>query len=327
MDRFKVLASILIVVCALGCSEESSSTEMASASMNAGAVAAPVSEGMHSDPGGRAPMPAPSSGGRATPPSSVGQTATAMMPTQVGGSAMNGGTVPPNADTTPGGTESPMSAGRPEQGGQLSVGGSAAPAGGADVPMGGQPIPAQPTATFSNAPTPCRMGSVVGPNIPQEVGHWAASTLTPPSYPFSVTEVQYDLMNRGSDRCTNTLAHTTQVFVINGMGAPVALPATDGGQFLSMPIRANENAEAKRSVRLVLERPIELQDGQRLVVSIQLTATDNQRLCMGMCDDEESPIGQEWWSNSAESPFNWQDMNADFRIRGEFVISASGNPL
>ena len=59
-----------------------------------------------------------------------------------------------------------------------------------EAPMAGQPIPAQPTATFSNAPTPCRMGSVVGPNIPQEVGHWAASTLTPPSYPFSVTEVR-----------------------------------------------------------------------------------------------------------------------------------------
>ena len=106
---------------------------------------------------------------------------------------------------------------------------------------------------------------------------------------------------------------------------PFPLPMV--GNFLSMPIRANENAEAKRSVRLVLERPIELQDGQRLVVSIQLTATDNQRLCMGMCNDEESPIGQEWWSNSAESPFNWQDMNTDFLIRGEFVISARGNPL
>tara|TARA_Y100000589_G_scaffold266926_1_gene258246 strand:- start:28 stop:543 length:516 start_codon:yes stop_codon:yes gene_type:complete len=171
------------------------------------------------------------------------------------------------------------------------------------------------------------MGSVVGPNIPQEVGHRAATVITPPSYPFSVTRVQYDLMNRGSDRCTNALAHTAEVFVIDEAGAPVALPSANGGQYLSMPVRANENSEAKRSVRLILERPIRLDNGQRLVVSVQLTATDNVRLCMGMCNDEESPLGQEWWSNSADAPFNWQDMNADFRIRGEFVISASGDPL
>ena len=103
MNWFKVWVPILVVVCAC-CSEESSSTEMASAAMNAGAVTTPVTAGMLGEQGGSAPMPVPSLGGGATAPSSAGQTTTAMMPTQVGGRAMSGGTVLPDADITPGGS-------------------------------------------------------------------------------------------------------------------------------------------------------------------------------------------------------------------------------
>ena len=185
-------------------------------------------------------------------------------------------------------------------------------------------MPDAQNITVSNAPIPCQQGSVVGPSVPQEANHYAAAVLTPPSLPFTVTTVGYDLVAKADDRCVNTLGHRVDVFVVNAQSPLTASPSTDAVDYLTMNVPESRGVESKRTVRLVLERPIRINEGEQLVVAVQLGQFGANKLCIGMCTDTAGSPGRNLWSNAANEPFDWQDLLVDFRLTGHLVVHLEG---
>ena len=177
-----------------------------------------------------------------------------------------------------------------------------------------------------NTPEVCKAGEVVAPILPDEAGHLAATTLTPPSYPFEVTQVAYDLL--GTDApgaCDSTLAHRVELYVIEG-AAPPADPA-DAVSSLTIDVDADEAAVEERIVTLDLEAPIVLAEGQVLVVAVEMVGNDelSASACVRACRDTGGIAELDWWSNAAAVPYAWADMVGDFGFISNFNHRMTGH--
>lgn len=195
---------------------------------------------------------------------------------------------------------------------------------GATGGMGGGGVGGQGGAagsvTLSNATEGCQ-GNPVAP-LQSEIGHLAASTLSPTTYPFTVTELAYDLL--GGQDCDSTLAHRVDVFVIDGK-APPSSPSTEAVSFEAIDVPANAGSSTGRTVTLPLENPIVLSQGQSLVVAVEMAAGEGTATsCIALCVDT-APTESSWWSNAAAEPYAWADMVADFGFLGTYTIRASGH--
>jgi hypothetical protein len=73
----------------------------------------------------------------------------------------------------------------------------------------------------------------------------------------------------------------------------------------------------------LLEEPITLVEGERLLVSIPLIAEGDEHLCMSVCDTEQASPGSTLWSNSAAPPFNWVELSS-FGLTSEPIIRVIG---
>lgn len=177
-----------------------------------------------------------------------------------------------------------------------------------------------------NTPERCKAAEAVSPILPDEVGHLAATVLTPPTYPFEVAQVAYDL--DGSTRpdvCDSMLAHRVELYVIEGT-VPPADPA-DAVSILTIDVDADEAAVLTRTVTLDLETPIVLAEGQSLVVAVEMPGNDDlsKSLCVVACFDTGGVAGLDWWSNATESPYAWADMVDAFGFTSNFDHRMTGH--
>ena len=186
---------------------------------------------------------------------------------------------------------------------------------------GAPPLPNDPV--LSNTPEFCGTFALIAP-LPEEIGHLAAGRLTPASYPFTVTEIGYELVGNLAT-CNNTLPHRTDVYVLSDATLP-AMPSTAAVSVVSFDVDPGPTDETVRTVTLPLDEPIELTEGQHLVVAVEMAGDESTTACLNFCMDV-SPVERSFWSNAALEPYDWADMVSDFGFNGTYVVFASGpNP-
>lgn len=178
---------------------------------------------------------------------------------------------------------------------------------------------------LQNTPAECKVPESIAPILPDEAGHLAATTLTPPSYPFEVTAVAYDLLGTAAaGACNSTLAHRVDVFVIAG-NEPPADP-DDAVSMVSFDVAADPAATESRLVEVELDESIVLEEGQSLVVAVQMAGDAElaTSVCLQACRDTGGVADLDWWSNAAASPYAWADMVGDFGFISNFMTRAQG---
>ncbi len=179
---------------------------------------------------------------------------------------------------------------------------------------------------LSNVALPCNVEDFTYPLLPDEAGQRAASSLKPPSYPFEVTRVRYELGGAAINaQCANTMAHLVEVHVSDA-AKPDASPSVNAASWVSISVPDEADAADLRAVELTLDPPLTLSDGQHLVVSVELVASMDlmSSLCLRSCADAKPVVGVDWWSGAAAEPYMWADMIADFGFTTNFLISAYG---
>ena len=175
----------------------------------------------------------------------------------------------------------------------------------------------------------------LGP-VQLEGGHWVATRLTPPAYPFTVTKVRYALAEQTSEDCVSTFAHKVAVWT-GTASMPVATPpwvtidvdevaGVDAGV---SPLDGGVTDATSPLIRdpreLTLDSPIALSTGQHLFVAIQLPRLDDgRRLCVTMCDGS-LVSDRNHWSNAAAPPFNNWATLASFGINANLIALAWGS--
>ena len=161
------------------------------------------------------------------------------------------------------------------------------------------------------------------PLLPAEAGHWAATTLTPSNYPFEVQSVAYELTGGAAGgQCDNSFAHAVAIFSTD-VPQPVDAPSLGAQDYVLYPIAEDPAATDDRLVEIVLDQPIVLEDGQSIVVAVEMAAVEDVSLCIRACRDGNIPA-VDWWSNAADEPFAWADMVVDFGFASNFTIRAYG---
>ena len=201
------------------------------------------------------------------------------------------------------------------------------------APAGGEPVTGThvyPGAVegqliLSNAPRPCEQRTTISPYLPDEAGHHAASLLTPSSYPFTVSAVEYtleeppDIMS-----CKSELAHRIELTVLSAAQAPLAAPATEARAHRSVLVpQAMMPTERRVILQGFEEEPLVLNEGERLLVSISLAAEGADHLCIAACEDEPARRGMEFWSNAESAPYDWVELGT-FGLTTELMISVIG---
>jgi hypothetical protein len=209
----------------------------------------------------------------------------------------------PRTDAGPGRTDSGV---RTDAGGRDS--GSGSDAGGSDAggsDAGGSD--AGETAVYlSNVARDCEENNSIGAVLPDEAGHYAATTLTPATYPATVSHIGYHLVGTNDD-CLGGLAHDVLVYVLDDVRPPNE--PTDEQLVATIEVAASTSVEDIQMFEHALEAPITLTTGQHLVVAIQMNG--NEELTHGICVmtcDTGGEANEDWWSNAAAVPFAWADM-------------------
>jgi hypothetical protein len=178
---------------------------------------------------------------------------------------------------------------------------------------------------LQNTPAECKVPESISPILPDEAGHLAATTLTPSAYPFEVTAVAYDVLGTAAaGACNSTLAHRVDVFVIAGSEPPA--DPDDAVSVVSLDVAADPAATDSRTVEVALDEAIVLEDGQSLVVAVQMVGDAElaTSLCLQGCRDTGGVAGLDWWSNAALPPYAWADMVGDFGFISNFMTRAHG---
>ena len=178
---------------------------------------------------------------------------------------------------------------------------------------------------LSNAPVPCEQISALAPYLPDEAGHHAGSLLTPPTYPFTVSLIEYTLEEPPDIvTCNSGLAHQLELSILSAEQEIPSQPSIEAIRSVKLDIPAANSDTERRVILQNLIDPFILNEGERLLVSIALVAEGDQHLCIAVCEDQSPVSGLELWSNSAEAPYNWVGIDS-FDISSEFIIKAIGS--
>lgn len=181
---------------------------------------------------------------------------------------------------------------------------------------------------LSNASERCDRIGLVGPVLPQEAGHRVAAVLDPIAYPFAVTSVEYELITAtDTPNCTGALEHDVELMVLTTEGELPNNPSVDAQEYRSYDIPADYDSAAGRLVVLTLPAPLIIEQNELLVVSVQLSAYQQQHLCISRCLDNDAPPQTDWWSNAAEAPYDWKDLIVDYQFKGVLRIRAVGHQI
>lgn len=208
----------------------------------------------------------------------------------------------------------------------VSAGAGGAPAGGSANPPVTHVYPGatEGQLILSNAPRPCERRTTISPYLPQEAGHHAGALLTPPSYPFTVSIIEYTLEEPPDIvTCKSELAHRLELSVLRADQAPPASPSSEAISHLSLEIPQAMAPTERRVILQNLTEPLVLSEGERLLVSVSLTAEGAEHLCIAACEDEPARRGAEFWSNAAQAPYEWVELGS-FGLTSELMISVIG---
>jgi len=194
-------------------------------------------------------------------------------------------------------------------------------AGRRELDDGGGPIDPPGEVWIGNVTRGCTFDNSIGPVLPDEAGHFGASTLTPTSYPVTVTHVGYSLMD--NDGCMDGLAHRVEIYKLTEARPPNMPTAAQRIETIEVPESAS--GAGGRAFEHALASRVTLSEGERLVVAIQMTANDalTRSICLLTCGTGGTPM-QDWWSNAAAPPFAWADMFEDFGFTSQYYIYARG---
>jgi hypothetical protein len=171
---------------------------------------------------------------------------------------------------------------------------------------------------LSNIETCAGAVQVVYP-APGENLQWAASRLTPSSYPADIAKVVLALRHGGSDDCSAELP--TKVMVFKGTEVtPNASPADP--QEISVSVTSATSGDA--SYAFDLTSPLKLQTGEHLFVAMQVRVDNNKKTCIVSC-----PTGghadRNYWAVKQKAPFDWAKL-ASFGIDWDFGLKAQAKP-
>ena len=181
---------------------------------------------------------------------------------------------------------------------------------------------------ISNASQRCDRIGLVGPVLPQEAGHRVAAVLDPNIYPFAVTSVEYELVtDEDTPNCTGALEHEVELMVLTNEGELPNNPSVDVQGYRSYTIPADVDSVTGRLVVLTLPAPLMIEQNELLLVSVQLSAYQQQHLCISRCLDRDAPPQTDWWSNADEPPYDWKDLIVDYQFKGVLRIRAVGHQI
>ncbi len=231
------------------------------------------------------------------------------------------------------GTASNNSASSNGSGGSGAAGGddsSSSSAGGATTSSAaggaGGSSPCTPV-TLLNHPAACIDDDALVPE-PLDFGQFGAVRMTPPSYPFEVSQVSYTLHAGpapGNIECNGGAPHALQVFVSSGT-APDNSPTSSKG-FFSYSVPA-ATPEKDQIVTLSLAPTITLESGEHLIIAVEMVGDSSSRMCWQSCDDGGGDDGANWWSQASSEPFSWADINGPaFNIGTNLEASITGCAL
>ena len=147
----------------------------------------------------------------------------------------------------------------------------------------------------------CVQWGKVAPGV-TEAGHLYGVRLVPPSYPFDVNEVVYELVDDG-DTCDATPAHRVEVYVDTAV-APPNMP--NAPTVLNVP--ASSGHSGVRVVKVSLPTTMTLTAGQYLFVAVALPTAGTS--CIAACDGA-TITDRDFWSNAAMVPYNWSTLASD----------------
>ena len=215
-------------------------------------------------------------------------------------------------------------AGEPDARGPVDSGdvdGGGVDSGGPDA---GGPIALTNLAASCTAPS-----DAIEAVLPEEAGHYAATRLTPPSYPFRVDSFDYAVGHPPGEApdCDGGLAHRVSVYVIDGV-IPGATPSSDGSLVASFDIPA-EAVTDFRFIHRDLSPAIDLTTGQSIVVAVQQSVDDpaapTSVCCIAACPGDPSSVSAvDYWSGAAAEPYAWADLVAEFGFPSNLWITATG---
>ncbi len=177
--------------------------------------------------------------------------------------------------------------------------------------------------TDSASPTAAKRGNE---------NQWAAVTLNPPQYPYTITGAKYYIVEGGPCHGTTT-AHQLQFYVSDGANpsatpaavATINVPAGGGNGVTLTPVQSSVQSQSNILVHeslegdVTLETPITLSAGQTLVAAVQMASG----ICVVGC--EGGAAAHNWWSNGSAPPFTWAPLSS-FGNKTALAIGAIGHP-
>ena len=193
-----------------------------------------------------------------------------------------------------------------------------------------------------NTRTRATRGEFVGvlmPVIPDEIGHWSGTRLTPPSYPFTVDKVEYDTYTDDVPGCDVTVQHRVRLYRV---ASGAVLPAADGGILAEYTVTPSVGAPRAQyfgsdggfrgEAVSIPVTGVTLQESEQLVVSVEYagSATAGTALCLYACPtDVDAGVvtrsGFDYWSNAAAEPYTWLDLHADFMSEAQLTVRMHGH--
>jgi hypothetical protein len=160
----------------------------------------------------------------------------------------------------------------------------------------------------------CLVPAIIYP-APGEAGHLYAVRLTPPSYPYAVTSIQYELV--GGAGCLITSDHRVEVFV-----STETVPPNAPTLVATIDIDGAAAEGASFAVESTLQDEVVLLDGEHLFVAVELPIVEGS--CIAVCKDAPV-VDRDYWSNAAASPYNWATL-ASFGYPYHARIGVNGAP-
>ena len=116
--------------------------------------------------------------------------------------------------------------------------------------------------------------------------------------------------------CDAGLAHRVELWVGED-GEPAASPIGVVGQ--DVPAAAGEEP---RVVRVDLDLPLEVTDGEFVVLAVQMTGDEDGALRLRWCADAMHP-DRNWWSYAEEPPYAWGFFPSEGDIEATLYVEGS----
>jgi hypothetical protein len=223
-------------------------------------------------------------------------------PAGPGGSSSGSGAAGSSSTAASGGGEG-------GSGGEGGGGGSGGEGGGGKLPPGWYETPPD-LANDKECAAPSYIYPVEG-----EASHLYGVRLTPPSYPYAVTSIHYELL--GVDDCLVTTDHHVEVFV-----STTTVPPNEPTLVASIDVDGAPAQGPSYVVQSPLPDEVVLVAGEHVFVAVELPLV--MASCIAVCLD--APVDdRDYWSNAAAMPYDWATL-ASFGYPYHARIGANGAP-